>query len=152
MAKNQDSTILGDNLQKSYEESSVFKENNIDVERFRSWCGNLWCECYEKPLTVEELVDISKDDSKLFSLPYAITENAHIAASSISKKEKYTSEQYNSAINGLDLCPTCHKSFDRNGGNFSPDNEGKAFHSKMMERIIQSKISINDYAKIKKCL
>ena len=30
--------------------------------------------------------------------------------------------------------------------------KGKAFHSKMMERIIQSKISINDYAKIKKCL
>ena len=152
MAKKQPSTILGNNLQKSYEESSVFKDNNIDVERFRSCCGNLWCESYEKPLTVEELVVVSKDDSKLFSLPYAITENAHLAASSISEKEKYTDEKYNSAVNGLDLCPTCHKAFDRNGGNFSPDNEGKAFHSIGMVRIIQSKININDYAKIKKCL
>ena len=70
----------------------------------------------------------------------------------LSEKEKYTDEKYNSAVNGLDLCPTCHKAFDRNGGNFSPDNEGKAFHSIGMVRIIQSKININDYAKIKKCL
>ena len=93
---------------------------------------------------IDETYNFDGSESELFSLLKAIE--------SISKKEKYTSEQYNSAINGLDLCPTCHKSFDRNGGNFSPDNEGKAFHSKMMERIIQSKISINDYAKIKKCL
>ena len=93
MAKKQDSTILGDNLQKSYEESSVFKDNNIDVERFRSCCCNLWCESYENPLTVQELVELSKDDSKLFGLPYAITENAHLAASSISKKEKVFKKQ-----------------------------------------------------------
>ena len=143
----QHSTVLGENLQKSYENSGI----DINVEHFRYCCHNLWCESYNssEPLTVDQIIYISKNIKELINLPYANTENAHLVASSIAKKNGWDEKQFNSWINGLDLCPTCHKALDRNGGNFTPDNEGKAYHAKFMERIAKSKLEINKYFGLK---